>query len=106
MPKKAKHGALKSALSMKFEEKNLLVVESIEIKEPKTKVGRAFLDKLKVDSALIVDSHANAPLFLSLRNIPEVKAVDHSQLNVYDILNYKWLVLSQQAFDSVTEKLK
>jgi large subunit ribosomal protein L4 len=41
-----------------------------------------------------------------LRNIPKVKAVDYSQVNVYDVLNHKSLVLTQTAFDSLMERLK
>jgi large subunit ribosomal protein L4 len=55
---------------------------------------------------LIVDQHENKNLFLSLRNIPKIKAVDYNQVNVYDVLNYKWLVFTQNAFESLMEKFK
>ena len=97
---------MKSALSLKLNEKNLLVVDSLEVKEPKTKGAAALMGNLKVDSALFVDLRENKNLFLSLRNIPKVKAVDAAQLNVYDVLNYRWIVFTKRAFDSITEKLK
>lgn len=106
LPKKAKKNALKSALSLKVAEKQLLIVDAIELKEPKTKDAAALIKSLKVDSALIVDKHENKNLFLSARNIPKTKVVDVNQVNVYDVLNYNWLVLTQRAFDSLTEKLK
>ena len=106
LPKKAKKSALKSALSMKLAEKQLLIVDALEIKEPKTKEASALIKGLKVDSVLIVDRHDNKNLFLSVRNIPKTKVVDVSQVNVYDVLNYNWLVLTKRAFDSLTEKLK
>jgi len=106
MPKKAKRNALKSALSMKLAENQLLVLDQLDFKEPKTKEGVKLLRALNLDSALIVDSQDNVNLFLSLRNIPKVKAVDHGQLNVYDVLNHKSLVLTQTAFDSLMERLK
>ncbi|NOR12113.1 MAG: 50S ribosomal protein L4 [Candidatus Aminicenantes bacterium] len=106
MPKKAKRNALKSALSMKLSEKQLFILDAIEFKEPKTKEGVKFLKGLKLDSALVVDNHANKNMFLSLRNIPKVKAIDHTNLNVYDVLNFKSLVFSQKAFESLMEKLK
>jgi len=106
LPKKVKRNALKSALSLKFAEKQLLVLKAMEFKEPKTKEGASFLEKLGVDSALIVDSHKNKNLFLSLRNIPKVKVVDTSQVTVYDILNHNWLVFSESAFGSLMERLK
>jgi len=106
MPKKAKRSALRSALSMKLAEKQLLIVDALKLKEPKTKEAVALIKSLKVDSVLIVDKHDNINLFLSVRNIPKTKVVDVSQVNVYDVLNYNWLVLTKRAFDSLTEKLK
>jgi large subunit ribosomal protein L4 len=106
LPKNVKRNALRSALSRKLADKQMLVLEAMAIKEPKTKEGVKFLEALKLDSALIVDSHQNRNLFLSLQNIPRVKTVDHSQVNTYDVLNYKWLVFSQKAFESFMERLK
>lgn len=106
MPKKAKRSALKSALSMKLNEQRLLILDALEFKEPKTKEGVKFLKGLKLDSALVVDYHENKNMFLSLRNIPKVKAIDHHNLNVYDVLNFKSLVFSQKAFESLMENLK
>jgi large subunit ribosomal protein L4 len=106
MPKKAKKSAMKSALSMKLAEEHLLVVDGLELKEPKTKAATAIIQNLKLDSALFVDDRENKNLFLSTRNIPKVKTVDTAQINVYDVLNHKWLVLTKRAFDSLTEKLK
>lgn len=106
MPKKAKRNALKSALAMKYAEKQLMVLDSLEFKEPKTKEGVNFLKKLNIESALVIDNQENRNVFLSLRNIPKVKAVDSSQVNIYDVLNYKSLVFSQKAFESLMERLK
>lgn len=106
LPKKAKRNALKSVLSMKLAEKQLLILKTLELKEPKTKDGAKLLEALKLDSALIVDDHQNKNLFLSLRNIPKIKAVDTNLVNVYDVLNHKWLVFTQKAFESLMEKLK
>ena len=106
LPKKAKRSALKSALSMKLAEKQLLIVDALELKAPKTKEAAALIKSLKVDSVLFVDRHDNKNLILSARNIPKTKVVDVSQVNVYDVLNHNWLVLTKRAFDSLTEKLK
>ncbi|MFQ6108458.1 MAG: 50S ribosomal protein L4 [Candidatus Aminicenantales bacterium] len=106
LPKKVKKNALKSALSLKLAEKHLLVLKALDFKEPKTKQGARFLEKLQLNSALIVDSHKNKNLFLSLRNIPRVKVVDSSQVSVYDVLDHQWLVFSEGAFKSLMERLK
>jgi large subunit ribosomal protein L4 len=106
MPRKAKRNALKSALAMKFAEKQIMVLDSLKFKEPKTKEGVNFLKKLKIESALVIDNQENRNLFLSLRNIPKVKAVDFNQVNIYDVLNHKSLVFTQKAFESLMERLK
>ncbi|MFB0565145.1 MAG: 50S ribosomal protein L4 [Candidatus Aminicenantaceae bacterium] len=106
LPKKAKRNALKSALSMKFAEKQMIILDEIVVKEPKTKEGKRFLDNFKLDSALIVGRLENENLFLSLRNIPRVKAVDCDQVNTYDVLKHKWIVFTRPAFESLMEKLK
>jgi large subunit ribosomal protein L4 len=106
MPRKAKRNALKSALAMKYADKQILVLDSLKFKEPKTKDGAEFLKKLKLDSVLVIDHSENKNVFLSLRNIPKVKAVDASQINIYDVLNHKSLVFTQKAFESVMERLK
>ncbi len=106
LPKKAKKIALKSVLSMKLAEKQLLIVDALKLKEPKTKEFMALIKNLKLDSALIVDQHDNKNLFLAARNIPKTKVIDVSQVTVYDVLNYNWLVLTKKAFDSLTERLK
>jgi len=106
LPKKARRNALKSALSMKFAEKNILILKALDFKEPKTKEGAKFLEILNLDSALIIDQHQNKNLFLSLRNIQKIKAIDYNHVNVYDVLNHRWLVFTQKAFESLMEKLK
>lgn len=106
LPKKAKRIALKSVLSMKLAEKQLLIVDAFKLKEPKTKEFMALIKNLKLDSALIVDQHDNKNLFLAARNIPKTKVIDVSQVTVYDVLNHNWLVLTKKAFDSLTERLK
>lgn len=110
LPKRAKRNALKSALCLKFEEKQMIVLDKLEIKEPKTKEGVNLLKNFNIDStrdsALIVDTHENKNLFLSLRNVPKVKAVDYKEVNTYDVLKHKWLLFTQSAFNSLMERLK
>ncbi len=106
MPRKAKRNALKSALAMKFAEKQIMVLDTLKFKEPKTKEGAEFLKKLNLESALVVDNKENRNLFLSLRNISKVKAVDCDQINIYDVLNHTSLVFTQKAFESLMERLK
>lgn len=97
---------MKSALAVKFAEKKMLVIDELNFKQPKTKEGVKLIEKLKIDSALFVDDYQNRNLFLSLQNIPRVKAVDCHEVNVYDVLNHEWLVFTQKAFESLMERLK
>ncbi len=106
IPKKARRNALKSALAMRLKANRILVLEDLSLAEAKTKAAAAWLKGLKVDSALIVEGAGNRNLYLALRNIPKVKAVDPLRLNVYDVLDHKWLVFSEQALTSVMERLK
>lgn len=106
LPKKARRTALKSALSIKLAENKILIFKALDFKEPKTKKGAELLETLNLESALLVDSLQNKNLFLSMRNIPKVKTVDCDHINVYDVLNHKWLVFSEVAFESLMEKLK
>ncbi len=106
LPKKARRNALRSVLSRKLADSLILVLSEIEIKEPKTKEAAALLKAFHLDSVLFVDAPENRNLFLAVRNLPRAKAVDVRTLNVYDALNYKWLVFSQRALESAMERLK
>jgi large subunit ribosomal protein L4 len=105
LPKKARRGALRSALARKHADRELLVVPELEVPAPKTKEAAALLKAYKLDSALLVDTAANANLFKAVRNLPRVKAVDVDGLNIYDVLAHKAVVFSRRAFEAVLEKL-
>ena len=105
MPKQARRNALKSALALRFGESRLLVLSVVNLKEPKTREAAKLLDGLSLDSALIVDQSDNKNLFLALRNIPNVTAIDSKQLSAVEILKHKWLVFSQRALDSLLERI-
>ena len=106
LPKQARRNALRSALADKYAAERLVVYDALELKEPKTKAAADLLRTLKLRSALFVDDRSNRNLFLATRNIPRVKAVEAGLLNVFDVLNYPWLVFSRRAFAAVMERLK
>jgi large subunit ribosomal protein L4 len=105
LPKKARRGALRAALAAKHASQELIVASELEVKAPKTKEAVALLKAYKLDSALLVDTPDNANLFLAVRNLPRVKAVDVAGLNIYDVLAHKSVVFSRRAFEAVLEKL-
>ncbi len=104
VPKKIKRIAMKSALSSKFNENNILVIEALDFTEPKTKQVVNLLDSLKVDSkALIVLADNNENVVKSARNIKSVKTSLVNTLNVYDILNHEKFIITKDAVKKVEE---
>ncbi len=104
VPKKMRRSALKSALSDKFKEGKLLVVDDFAIDTPKTKQVVALLKHLKIDGgALIVNDRADMNVIKAARNLPRVKTLLARQLNVLDILSYNYLVMSKDALQQVEE---
>jgi large subunit ribosomal protein L4 len=105
LPKKARRNALRSALAKKHADQELVIAAELELAAPKTKEAAALLKAYKLDSALLVDTAENANLFKAVRNLPRVKAVDVTGLNIYDVLAHKSVVFSRRAFEAVLEKL-
>jgi len=102
--KKVKKAALRAALSGKLQEKKLLVVDSFNLPEIKTKAFLAILKNLSIESACIIDS-GNTTLEKSARNVPFVKVLRPEGINVYDILRYDTLVITQACVETVTRSL-
>ena len=102
--KKERRLAMKSALSTKVIDSNLIVVNEIETKEYKTK---GMVDMLKAigaeGKALIVTADVDTKVVKSAANIPGVKTATVNTLNVYDILNYDKFVVSSEAVKKIEE---
>ena len=107
MTRKARQLAVKSALSEKLRANELIVVDAINFDAPKTKKVVKFLAAFNVDGkALIVDGGTTSEnTVLSARNIPGVKAYAPSGLNIYDIVHYTKLFLTQDAVKKIEEVL-
>jgi len=106
LPKKVKAGALRSALSLRAKEKKLVVVKSFDLGEIKTKRVASALKALGAEKALIVDGKANEQLSKSARNLANAKFLPHEGLNVYDVLRYESLVMTQPAAQALSTRLK
>ena len=106
IPKKMRRSALKSALSSKFHDKEMLVVDDLLLTSLKTKDAMNFLKKMELSKVLIVDNGENRNLQLSTRNIPDVKSIDYREINVYEVLKYKNLLFSEKGLVSLLEVLK
>jgi large subunit ribosomal protein L4 len=106
MPKKMRRGALRSALSERVREGNVVVLDSFTLDGPKTRNFVQLLGTLGLEGkTLIVDSLDNANLILSARNVKRTKVVNSYSLNIYDLLYHEKLVLSRAAVDELAEML-
>lgn len=107
MPKKMRRGALRSALSERVREGNVIVIDDFALSQPKTKDFLKSLDALGLgeNKTLIVDSFENDNLLLSARNVKRAKVVNSYALNIYDLLYHDKLVLSRAAAGELSELL-
>ena len=102
--KKEKRAALKSALTDKVANGKLVVVDALTFDAPKTKEFAKVMTNLNVnDKALVVLNDNNENVVLSARNIPTVKTSLTNTINVYDVVNAKTLVLTQDAVKTIEE---
>jgi len=101
--KKVKSLARKSALSYKAKESNILILEDLSFKSPKTKDFVSVLKNLNVDETrtLFVTTTNDQNTLLSSRNIKNAKVITADKLNTYDILNSGKLVISEKAVDQI-----
>lgn len=107
MPKQMRQAALTSALTAKRKDGELIVLDSWEMKKPKTQEASAVLKKLGATHALVVTDakDGNDPLVKSLRNVKDVKTVPVSGVTVYDLLRFNRVVMTEKALKQLTEVL-
>jgi large subunit ribosomal protein L4 len=111
MPKKMRRGALRSALSERLREGNLIVIDEFGLETPKTKdfigvIGKlGLIEKDKQAKMLIVDSLDNANLILSSRNIQKTKVTNSFGLNIYDLVYHEKLLISKAAIEELNKLL-
>jgi len=102
MPKKMRHLALKGGLTVKAQEGKILVLDGLEMEEPKTKEMLTILENLKVeDSALILLPERNSNVERSAGNVPGVKTLRANYLNLRDLLNHDWLIMPLGALEVI-----
>ncbi|AWP35644.1 50S ribosomal protein L4 [Heyndrickxia coagulans] len=106
LPKKVRRLAIKSALSSKVRENNILVLDALNFDAPKTKDFIAVLKNLSVDKkALVVTDGLNENVVLSARNIPGITVVEATGVNVLDVVNHDQLIMTKSAVEKVGEVL-
>ncbi len=104
LPKKEKRAALVDAISSKVIDNRLVLVSSLDFAEPKTKLVISMLDSLGVrENALVLIKTENKNLTLASRNIPSLKVLRMENINVYDLLKYRYLIMTQDAMSAIQE---
>lgn len=107
LPKKIKKLALKSALNNRALSDDIVVINALVLEGIKTKTVVNILKKLKLkDKLLLVLNSFSENIMLSVRNIPNVCLVDSKNVNAYDILKFKKMLITKDALRVVTERLK
>jgi large subunit ribosomal protein L4 len=102
MPRKMRRLAYRSALSVKAQDGQVVLLDEFQMRAPKTREMLDILDRLAVDSsALILLPQQDKNVEMSVRNIPDVKTVRASYLNVRDLLNYDYLVMPLASLDVI-----
>ncbi|GGE54390.1 50S ribosomal protein L4 [Pullulanibacillus camelliae] len=106
LPKKVRRLAIKSALSSKVKDNEIIVLDDLTLDAPKTKEFVNVLSNLSInEKALIVTSELHEATALSARNIPTVKLVTADQVTVLDVVNYNKLILTKAAAEKLEEVL-
>ena len=104
LPKKEKRAALGAALAAKVQDSRLVLLDKLELAAPRTKEMSGLLKNLGVgESALVLLRAENKNVSLASRNIPNVKVIRMENINVYDILKYRYLITTQDALTTIQE---
>ncbi len=103
LPKKVKWAALGAALSGKFSDGEVMVIDDISVEKPKTKELASLFKGLGIKNALIVLPEENETIKLASRNIPNIDIAVVGKLNAYDILVHEKILLTQKAVERMKE---
>ena len=103
MNKKEKRAALKSVLTSRVQENKIVVLDELKLDAVKTKDFVKVMSNLKVENALVVTAAQDNNVVLSARNVPGVETSVAANINVYDVLNHKTLVVTKDAVASIEE---
>lgn len=107
MPKKARRVALRSALLGKFRDGEVIVVDDLKQEQPRTREVAATLKSLKLDKGcLVVTRERDAMLWKSVRNIKDTALTPLAELNPYNVLKRKCILMTKDALQAIPEMLK
>ncbi|NJC88210.1 MAG: 50S ribosomal protein L4 [Desulfuromonas sp.] len=99
--RKVKKAALKSALSARYRDEQMVVLNALQLEQVSTKGFAAVLERFELGKALVVIEGDNRNVELSARNLPNVKVLRAEGVNVYDVMKYPCLVLTEGAVEQI-----
>jgi len=106
MPRKMRRAALRSALSVKAQEEEILLLDELDLEAPKTKAMVSLLEQLQIEeSALLLLPEENENVERSARNLPDVKTLRANYLNIRDLLGYDTIVMPLAALELISSFL-
>ena len=105
MPRKQRRLAIKSVLSQKLLDEDLIVLDQLTMSAPKTKEFKSLLDSLKIEGKVLVVSE-DKNVQLSAKNLPNVKVITANGLNVEDVVDYDKLVLTKEAIEKIEKNVE
>ena len=103
VPKSMRRVAMKSALSSKVQENQMVVLETLSFEVPKTKNMVEVLKAFDAKKTLIVTGESNEVLYKSARNIADVQIMPVNNINVYDLLKFEKLIITKDAVSKIEE---
>ncbi len=109
MPHKTKKTAIRSSLNSKFLDDSLVIINEVKLKEPKTKLFKAVIDSLGIkenESAIFILKEIDNNIKLASRNIPKLSVKAVNNLNAFDILSHKKLIIQQKALKNLMKDLQ
>ena len=103
VPKSMRKVAMKSALTSKVQENQMIILESLNFEAPKTKNIIEMLKALEANKALIITAESNEVVYKSARNIQGISIIPANNINVYDLLKYEKLIITKEAVSKIEE---
>jgi large subunit ribosomal protein L4 len=103
VPKSMRKVAMKSALTSKVQDNQMIVLDSLNFEAPKTKSMIEMLKALEANKALIITAESNEVVYKSARNIQGISVIPANNINVYDLLKYEKLIITKDAVSKIEE---
>ena len=103
VPKSMRKVAMKSALTTKVQNEQMIVLDELSIEAPKTRIVVDMLKALEAKKALIITAESNEAVYKSARNIEGVSVIPANNINVYDLLKYEKLIVTKDAVSKIEE---